>query len=102
QAPTLIGCKFLKIVRENHRRTALLPGVFCVAASAAEKRDYEDCPAICQQVFLLRLTCRSTSNHPQIQSPQGFRPGFPSPRAFIESAKDRNSSHADDILQAVF
>ncbi|WP_208867198.1 hypothetical protein, partial [Paraburkholderia silvatlantica] len=59
QAPTLIGCKFLKSIRETRRRTALPPpGVFCVAASAAEKRDYEDCPAICQQVFLLRLTCR--------------------------------------------
>jgi hypothetical protein len=102
QAPTLIGCKFLKIVREVAVKTAQLPASFCVAASAAEKRDYEDCRAICQQVFLLRLTCRSTSNHPQTQTPQGFRPGFPSPRAFIESAKDRNSSHARDILQVVF
>ncbi|WP_395071299.1 hypothetical protein, partial [Paraburkholderia silvatlantica] len=60
QAPTLIGCKFLKIVRENHRRTALLPGVFCVAASAAEKRDYEDSFSLRQPLFSLtaRKSCR--------------------------------------------
>ncbi|MEM5318663.1 hypothetical protein, partial [Paraburkholderia sp. JHI869] len=81
QAPTLIGCKFLKIDREVAVKPAQLPASFCVAASAAEKRDYEDCLAICQQVFLLRSTCRSTSNHPQTQSPQGFRLKLPvSPR----------------------
>ncbi|WP_236597257.1 hypothetical protein, partial [Paraburkholderia hiiakae] len=51
QAPTLIGCKFLKIDRENHRQTALLPGVFCVAASAAEKRDYEESFSLRQPLF---------------------------------------------------
>jgi hypothetical protein len=51
QAPTLIGCKFLKIVRESAVKNTQLPASFCVAASAAEKRDYEDYRAICQQVF---------------------------------------------------
>ncbi|MEM5449696.1 hypothetical protein, partial [Paraburkholderia guartelaensis] len=48
-----------------------------------------------QPAAQLRIT-RRPSRH------KAFAPGFPSPRAFIESAKDRNSSHADDILQAVF
>ncbi|MEX3926177.1 hypothetical protein AB4Y36_19410, partial [Paraburkholderia sp. BR10936] len=48
-----------------------------------------------QPAAQLRIT-RRPSHH------KAFALGFPSPRAFIESAKDRNSSHADDILQAVF
>ncbi|MFD1561809.1 hypothetical protein ACFSHT_40205, partial [Paraburkholderia silviterrae] len=52
---TLIGCKFLKIDRETHRLTALLPGVFCVAASAAEKRNYADSFAFRQHLFLQSL-----------------------------------------------
>ncbi|WP_205965611.1 hypothetical protein, partial [Paraburkholderia guartelaensis] len=51
QAPTLIGCKFLKIVRESAVKTAQLPASFCVAASAAEKRDYEESFSLRQPLF---------------------------------------------------
>ncbi|MEX3693470.1 hypothetical protein, partial [Paraburkholderia sp. BR14312] len=51
QAPTLIGCKFLKIDRESAVKTAQLPASFCVAASAAEKRDYEESFPLRQPLF---------------------------------------------------
>ncbi|WP_205989699.1 hypothetical protein, partial [Paraburkholderia sp. Ac-20336] len=45
QAPTLIGCWFLKIGPQTHSTQTTRHRFVRVAASAAEKRDYADRPA---------------------------------------------------------
>src|SRR5258708_22014902 len=80
-----------------HQSTSQPPGTasFCVAASAAEKRDYEELPLRRQQVFLTFSTrpLRAKPCHCWLSR---------LPRPAVRSTKERDSSEPHGPLQALF
>jgi hypothetical protein len=121
QVPTLIGCRLLKIESRQPRAACfnfLPPGVCCVAASAAEKRDYEEPCGLRQQFYesfaassLHTAPCSRTLRLPYctaLDAPAPTLPAWPAQHRFPASprshgsAKDRDSRHTALRAQAVF
>ncbi|WP_250488289.1 MULTISPECIES: hypothetical protein, partial [unclassified Caballeronia] len=79
----------LLVFKEHIARQALLQLPSCVAASAAEKRDYEERLGLCQQEFEVSFSCRSAPGA-FYNLPPSTPPIPPSPAsfAFIESRRN--------------
>ncbi|WP_250435224.1 MULTISPECIES: hypothetical protein, partial [unclassified Caballeronia] len=79
----------LLVFKEHIARQALLQLPSCVAASAAEKRDYEERFGSCQQEFEVSFSCRSAPGA-FYNLPPSTPPIPPSPAsfAFIESRRN--------------